>query len=152
MIPVAFHSAPPPVSRVAARRSVGFTLLELLVVIVILGLLAAYVAPRYFSQIGKSEAAVARAQIEAFEKALDQFRVDMGRYPSTQEGLGALVARPADAAKWAGPYLKKTVPNDPWGRPYVYRSPGSKGDFDLLSLGKDGAPGGSGENADISNQ
>ena len=143
---------PPAVLAIGPRSGGGFTLLELLVVIVILGLLAAYVAPRYFSQISKSEAAVARAQIEAFEKALDQFRVDLGRYPSTQEGLGALVTRPADAAKWAGPYLKKTVPNDPWGRPYVYRSPGSKGDFDLLSLGKDGAPGGVGENADISNQ
>jgi general secretion pathway protein G len=135
-----------------AGRGHGFTLLELLVVIVILGLLAAYVAPRYFSQIGKSEATVARAQIEAFEKALDQFRLDVGRYPSTQEGLNALMSRPGDASKWAGPYLKKAVPTDPWGRPYVYRSPGSKGDFELVSLGKDGSPGGTGENADISNQ
>jgi general secretion pathway protein G len=134
-------------------RAAGFTLLELLVVIVILGLLAAYVAPRYFSQIGKSEAAVARAQIEAFEKALDQFRLDVGRYPSTQEGLAALNNRPADAARWAGPYLKKSAPPDPWGRAYVYRSPGANGrDFELLSLGKDGAPGGTAENADISNQ
>jgi general secretion pathway protein G len=130
----------------------GFTLLELLVVIVILGMLAAYVAPRYFSQIGKSEAAVARAQIEAFEKALDQFRLDVGRYPTTQEGLSALTVRPGDGGKWAGPYLKRSVPSDPWGRAYVYRAPGPKSDFELLSLGKDGAPGGSGENADISNQ
>lgn len=139
-------------SRGFGHAAGGFTLLELLVVIVILGLLAAYVAPRYFSQVGKSEAAVARAQIEAFEKALDQFRLDVGRYPTTQEGLGALVSRPPDAAKWSGPYLKKAAPNDPWGRPYIYRSPGGKGDFELLSLGKDGAPGGTSENADISNQ
>ncbi len=130
----------------------GFTLLELLVVILILGLLASYVAPRYFSQIGKSETSVARAQVEAFEKALDQFRLDVGRYPSTDEGLNALMTRPGEAAKWNGPYLKKSPPNDPWGRPYVYRAPGAKGDFELTSLGKDGAPGGTGENADVSNQ
>ena len=130
----------------------GFTLLELLVVIVILGLLAAYVAPRYFAQIGKSEVAVAKTQIEAFEKALDQFRIDVGRYPTTEEGLDALVTRPADAAKWAGPYLKKAVPPDPWGRPYGYRAPGAKGDFEIQTLGKDGAVGGTGENADISSQ
>ena len=129
----------------------GFTLLELLVVIVILGLLAAYVGPRYFSQIGKSETAVARTQIEAFEKALDQFRVDVGRFPTTEEGLTALRMRPADGAKWNGPYLQKAVPNDPWGRPYIYRAPGAKGDFDITSYGKDGVAGGSGDNADVSN-
>ena len=129
----------------------GFTLLELLVVIVILGLLAAYVGPRYFSQIGKSETAVARTQIEAFEKALDQFRVDVGRFPTTEEGLNALRVRPPDGAKWNGPYLMKAVPNDPWGRAYIYRAPGAKGDFDITSYGKDGVPGGSGDNADVSN-
>jgi general secretion pathway protein G len=129
----------------------GFTLLELLVVIVILGLLAAYVGPRYFSQIGKSETAVARTQIAAFEKALDQFRVDVGRFPTTEEGLNVLRTRPVDNAKWNGPYLMKAVPNDPWGRPYIYRAPGTKGDFDVTSYGKDGVPGGSGENADVSN-
>jgi general secretion pathway protein G len=141
-----------PQIKAACCREAAFTLLELLVVIVILGLLAAFVAPRYFSQIGKSEAAVARTQIEAFEKALDQYRLDVGRYPTTQEGLAALVSRPGDAPKWSGPYLKRAVPSDPWGRLYIYRSPGSKGDFELLSLGKDGEPGGSGDNADISNQ
>jgi general secretion pathway protein G len=143
-----------PRTRGPAARTLptGFTLLELLVVIVILGLLAAYVAPRYFSQIGKSEAAVARAQIEAFEKALDQFRIDVGRYPTAEEGLNALVAKPGEAPKWNGPYLKKAVPKDPWGRPYVYRVGGGKGDFELLSYGKDGAAGGSGEDADITNQ
>jgi general secretion pathway protein G len=120
------------------RKAQGFTLLELLVVIVIIGLLAGYVAPRYFSQVGKSEVQVAKAQIESFEKALDQYRLDTRRYPSTEEGLHALQ-----------PYLKKTVPNDPWGRPYVYRAPGQKGDFELLSYGRDGKAGGNGEDADI---
>jgi len=119
-------------------RSRGFTLLELLVVIVIIGLLAGYVAPRYFSQVGKSETQVARAQIDALEKALDTYRLEHRRYPNAEEGLSAI-----------GPYLKKAVPNDPWGRPYVYRVPGSKGEFDLYSLGKDGKPGGTGEDADI---
>ncbi|MGQ0544182.1 MAG: type II secretion system major pseudopilin GspG [Betaproteobacteria bacterium] len=131
------------------QRPAGFTLLELLVVIVIIGLLAGYVAPRYFSQVGRSEVQVARAQIDSLEKALDQYRLDMRRYPSAEEGLDALVARPASAASWHGPYLKKAVPNDPWGRPFVYRVPGEKGDFDLVSLGRDGRPGGAGDDADI---
>lgn len=129
----------------------GFTLLELLVVMVIIGLLAGYVGPKYFAQIGKSEVKTARAQLDALEKALEQYRVDTGRYPSTEQGLAALNARPADEAKWAGPYLKKAIPNDPWGQPYVYQQPGAHGDFDLLSYGKDGQPGGSGEAADITN-
>jgi general secretion pathway protein G len=130
-------------------KSKGFTLLELLVVIVIVGLLAGYVAPRYFSQVGKSEVQVAKAQIESLEKALDQFRLDMRRYPSAEEGLEALVAKPASAATWSGPYLKKAVPADPWGHAYVYRTPGQKGEFDLFSYGRDGKPGGAGEDADI---
>lgn len=127
----------------------GFTLLELLVVIVIIGLLAGYVAPRYFSQVGKSEVQVARAQIDSLEKALDQYRLDLRHYPSAEQGLDALVAKPQGEASWSGPYLKKAVPLDPWGRAYVYRVPGSKGEFDLYSLGKDGKPGGTGEDADI---
>lgn len=123
------------------RGKRGFTLLELLVVIVIIGLLAGYVAPRYFSQVGKSEIQVAKAQMESFEKALDQYRLDTRRYPSTEEGLQAL-----------RPYLKKAVPNDPWGRPYVYRAPGQGGEFELISYGRDGKAGGSGEDADISLQ
>lgn len=135
----------------AVKEAKGFTLLELLVVIVIIGLLAAYVGPKYFAQLGKSEVTVAKAQIEAFEKALDTYRLDVGRYPATEEGLAALTSAPASAAgKWNGPYLKKVIPLDPWGRAYAYRAPGTKGDFDIISLGKDGQPGGTGENADIS--
>ena len=130
-------------------RTKGFTLLELLVVIVIIGLLAGYVAPRYFGQVGKSEVQVAKAQIESLEKALDQFRLDTRSYPTAEQGLDALVVKPSNAQGWSGPYLKKAVPNDPWGRPYVYRTPGAKGEFDLYSLGKDGKPGGTGEDADI---
>jgi general secretion pathway protein G len=131
------------------RIAKGFTLLELLVVIVIIGLLAGYVAPRYFSQVGKSEIQVARAQIESLEKALDQYRLDTRHYPTAEQGLDALVSKPANEAGWSGPYLKKAVPNDPWGRQYVYRVPGQKSEFDLFSLGRDGKPGGSGEDADI---
>lgn len=127
----------------------GFTLLELLVVIVIIGLLAAYVGPKYFSQIGKSEQSLARAQIEAFAKALDAYRLDVGSYPSSEEGLKALTERQGTNSKWNGPYLQKAVPMDPWGHAYIYRAPGTKGDFDLGSLGRDGQPGGTGDNADI---
>lgn len=129
----------------------GFTLLELLVVMVIIGLLAGYVGPKYFAQIGKSEVKVARAQIDALEKALDQYRLDVGRYPGAEAGLNALVARPASEPKWQGPYLKKAVPDDPWGHPYIYRIPGEHGEFDLFSYGRDGQSGGSGEDADITN-
>lgn len=129
----------------------GFTLLELLVVMVIIGLLAGYVAPRYFSQVGKSEVKVAQAQLGAFDKALAQFRLDNGRYPTTDEGLAALVTRPSSAPRWEGPYLSKAVPADPWGRPYLYKSPGDRSDMDIYSFGKDGAPGGTGDNVDITN-
>lgn len=129
----------------------GFTLLELLVVMVIIGLLAGYVGPRYFSQIGKSEIKAARAQADALAKALDQFRLDTGHYPRTEDGLVALVAQPAGELRWDGPYLVKNVPLDPWGNPYVFRSPGERGDYDLISYGKDGKPGGEGEAADIVN-
>ena len=118
---------------------------------VIIGLLASYVGPRYFAQVGKSEVKATRAQIDALEKALDQYRLDVGHYPSSQQGLSALVAKPGDEARWDGPYLKKSVPADPWGNPYIYKSPGEHGDFDLLSYGNDGKPGGSGEAADIVN-
>jgi general secretion pathway protein G len=134
---------------VSAARTRGFTMLELLVVVAIIGLLAAYVGPRFFSQVGKSEQSVAKAQVEAFSRALDAYRLDVGAYPSTEEGLKVLFERPANNPKWNGPYLQKTVPDDPWGRPYVYKLPGSKFEYDLYTLGKDGQPGGSGDAADV---
>ena len=118
-------------------------------VLVVLGLLAGIVAPRYFNQLGKSEAKVARAQIEGLVKALDIYRLETGNYPTTEQGLEALVIAPSDEPKWDGPYLQKSVPLDPWGRQYVYRAPGENGEYDLLSMGKDGQPGGTGENAEI---
>jgi general secretion pathway protein G len=127
----------------------GFTLLELLVVMVIIGLLAGFVGPKLFGQIGKSEVKVARAQIDALSKSLDQFRIDTGHYPSSEQGLGSLVTRPPQEQSWSGPYLAKGVPKDPWGHDYQYAFPGQHGDYDLLSFGHDGKPGGDGEDADI---
>ena len=127
----------------------GFTLLELLVVMVIIGLLAGIVAPQYFSQLGKSNTKVARAQIEAFGQALDQYRLDVGIYPTTEQGLIALRTAPADTPRWQGPYLKRDIPADPWGRPYVYLAPGQKSEYDLSSLGSDGQVGGEAEASDV---
>jgi len=135
--------------RCGIKRERGFTLIELLVVVVIIGLLAGLVAPRYFGQVGKSEVNVARAQIEALGKALDQYRLDVGAYPTTDQGLQALVNQPDGVDRWQGPYLQKQVPYDPWGRPYLYKAPGEHGDYDLVSFGADGKPGGTGENVDI---
>lgn len=135
-------------SRPIAR---GFTLLELLVVMLIIGLLVGYVGPMYFKQIGKSEVKTARAQIDSFGKALDQYRLDTGHYPTTGQGLTSLVAKPANETKWDGPYLKKNAPPDPWGNPYLYKRPGDHAEYDLVSYGKDGATGGRGEDADIGN-
>lgn len=134
---------------IAVRRRRGFTLLELLVVMVIIGLLAAYVGPKYFSQVGKSEVKTAKAQIVGFEKALQQYRLDGGRFPSTEQGLAALISKPTNATKWDGPYLEKALPLDPWGRAYVYVMPGVHGDFDINSLGRDGQLGGDGLDADV---
>lgn len=133
------------------NKSHGFTLLELLVVMVIIGLLASYVGPKYFSQVGKSEVKAARAQLDAFEKALEQYRIDVGRFPSSEQGLMALSVKPGNESKWDGPYLKKGAPADPWGNPYIYRMPGEHGEFDLFSYGKDGQAGGTDEAADIAN-
>lgn len=137
--------------RQRCRKGNGFTLLELLVVMVIIGLLAGYVAPRYFAQVGKSETKIARAQIDAFEKALEAYRLDVGRYPTTEQGLNALMQQPASLSKWQGPYLKKAVPPDPWGNVYFYKYPGEHGDYDIFSYGRDGKLGGQGEDADIGN-
>jgi general secretion pathway protein G len=129
----------------------GFTLLELLVVMVIIGLLAGYVGPKYFAQIGKSEVKTARAQIDALGKALDQYRLDTGHYPNSEQGLMALFTAPSDEPKWQGPYLQKTPPPDPWGKPYLYKMPGERSEYDLWSFGKDEQAGGSNEAADIGN-
>jgi general secretion pathway protein G len=133
----------------ALRSSRGFTLVELLVVIIVLGLLVGLVGPRLFGRVGQSKTAAARAQIELLGAALDQYRLDIGTYPTVSEGLEALVRNP-NKPKWNGSYLKKGVPKDPWGNPYKYRCcPGQNGDYDLWSEGADGAPGGEGENADV---
>jgi general secretion pathway protein G len=134
------------------RTESGFTLLELLVVMVIIGLLAGFVAPRYFAQVGKSQVKAARAQIDALDKALEQYRIDVGHLPTTEQGLAALNAQPSGEQNWAGPYLKKDVPLDPWGNAYLYAEPGThNNDYDLISLGKDGRAGGTGEAADLGN-
>lgn len=127
----------------------GFTLLELLVVMVIIGLLVSIVGPKYFGQLGKSEVKTAKAQINAFRKALDVYRLDTGHYPDSQAGLGALLVAPANESKWQGPYLQKNIPNDPWDKPYIYRIPGEKSELDIISYGADGRSGGTEENADI---
>jgi general secretion pathway protein G len=128
----------------------GFTLIELMVVMIILGLLAALVVPKMFGRIGEAKQKAAYAQIQLFGTALDSFRLDVGRYPTTAEGLEALIKPPAGVEGWNGPYLKKSeIPLDPWNRPYHYESPGKHGDYDLYSYGADNAEGGEGENRDI---
>jgi general secretion pathway protein G len=134
-----------------ARASRGFTLLELLVVLAIIGLLVGYVGPRFFGQLGKSEVQVARAQIRAFQDALDQYRIDVGRYPNSDQGLSALVSAPPGVTNWQGPYLRREPPKDPWGQPYQYRSPGQFAEVDIFSFGRDGQPGGEGDAQDIGN-
>jgi len=132
-----------------SRKASGFTLIELMIVMVIIGLLAALVGPRLIGKVGKSKVKAAKAQIEMLSTALDSFKLDTGRYPTTEEGLKALVENPGIPG-WDGPYLKKKkVPKDPWGHDYIYRCPGEHDTYDLLSYGADGQPGGEGENADI---
>lgn len=138
---------------VHARRSAqGFTLLELLVVVLIIGLLTGVVGPRLMGQIGRSEVTAARAQIDALDKAVQAYRLDMGQFPGNDQGLRALVVAPGADSRWRGPYMKGAIPNDPWGTPYLYRAPGSNGrDYDIVSLGRDKAVGGTGDDADLSN-
>ena len=139
--------------RLSARRARagGMTFIEMMVVLAIIGLLLALVGPQFIGQVGKAEVQAARQQIQLFETALDTLRLDVGRYPTTQEGLEMLRTRPFGVDRWDGPYLKKDVPLDPWGNPYMYRSPGKSGAFDLFSYGADGVQGGEAENSDIVN-
>jgi general secretion pathway protein G len=132
-----------------SSASAGFTLIELIVVVVIIGLLAGLVLPQFIRQEEKAKMKTAKAQIELFGTALDTFRLDVGRYPSTEEGLQALRQKPGALERWDGPYLKKDLPEDPWGKAYVYRSPGEHGPYDILSYGADGVQGGDGDNRDI---
>jgi len=138
-----------PRDSVSLRNEAGFTLIELLVVIIVLGLLVGLVGPRLFGRVGQSKQAAARAQIELLGAGLDGYRLDVGKYPDGAQGLDALQRNP-NVPNWNGPYLKKDVPKDPWGNPYRYRCcPGQYGEYDLWSEGGDGAPGGEGENADV---
>ena len=128
----------------------GFTLLELLIVMLIIGLLAAFVAPRMIGKVGKSKQTIAKAQIESLCTALDTYKLDTDKYPTQEEGLSALISQPANAESWHGPYLaKKNVPKDPWGNDYVYTYPGNNGEFDIIAYGADGKEGGEGEDADV---
>jgi general secretion pathway protein G len=124
------------------RSEKGFTLIELIVVLVILGLLAAVVAPNIYNKLAKGKDQIARIQIKEIEGALQLFLFDMGRYPTSAEGLDSLVRNPGNMDSWKGPYLAKDVPKDPWDRPYAYRCPGTHGDYDLYSFGADGVEGG----------
>ena len=134
----------------------GFTLIEILVVIIVLGLLAALVGPRILGRVSEAKTATARTQIELLGLALDNYRLDNGSYPTSEQGLEALQEKPTREQiplSWRGPYLKKAVPLDPWGRPYIYKSPGEHNatGYDLSTLGRDGQPGGEDEDADITN-
>jgi general secretion pathway protein G len=127
----------------------AFTLIELMVVVIIIGLIAGLVVPQFIKQEEKATAKAAKAQIELLGTALDTFRLDVGRYPTSQEGLQALTQKPGGVERWDGPYLKREVPPDPWGKPYIYKNPGEHGPYDIISYGADGAPGGDGTGRDV---
>lgn len=133
----------------ALKKDQGFTLIELLIVMIILGLLAALVGPRMFGKVDKAKQRAAKAQITLFETALDTYRLDVGKYPATENGLQALKVKPDNAKQWDGPYLPKEIPMDPWGNLYVYESPGEHGEYDIICLGADASPGGEGTDMDI---
>ena len=143
-----------PNKRTSGSVRRAFTLIEVLVVIVVIAVLATFVAPRLFRNVNDARVATAKAQIESFGTALDGYRLDNGRYPTTTQGLSALWQKPIidPPVSWTEPYLRKPVPNDPWGRPYLYSAPGkiNPTSYDLLTYGADGQPGGEGENADVS--
>lgn len=140
-----------PVAKAIAQVQRGFTLIEILVIVAILALLASLVGPQVMGVLGGQKSKTAMIQISEIDKALDVFNLDVGRYPTSSEGLQALVTRPGGVSIWNGPYLKGGVPNDPWGKPYMYSNPGPNGGVQVLSYGANGVPGGEGENADISN-
>ncbi len=131
------------------RRQRGFTLIELMVVLTIIAMLAALVVPRLFKNVDKAKIQTTKAQITALEGALDAYKLDVGTYPTTEQGLAALQAKPAGVARWDGPYLKKDVPTDAWGNAFVYKCPSEHGDYEIVSYGADGQPGGEGINADV---
>lgn len=139
-------------TKFVARKNRGFTLIELLVVMAILTLLAGLVGPKVFDSLGKSKTKTAALQISEIEKSLEVYKLDVGRFPTTEEGLEALTTKPASVSGWTGPYMKGGVPMDPWGKPYKYTSPGTNGGIDIVSLGADAAAGGDGENADVRNK
>lgn len=150
LLPQAMDRLRPARLRAARHGEAGFTLVEILVVITIIGLIMGLVGPRVLNYLSESKTKAAKIQIESFASALDLFYLDTGRYPTSSEGLAALTQRPGAIASWNGPYVKGgVIPNDPWGNPYVYRSPGQHGPYDLISYGSDGQEGGTGTAADI---
>lgn len=138
-------------NRKMMTRQTGMTLIEILVVLAILGLLAGLVGPNLLNRLDSAKSKTAGVQIKDLEQGLEMFKLDVGRFPTTAEGLDALQEKPSNAPGWNGPYLKGSVPVDPWGREYIYKSPGEHADVDILSYGEDGKPGGEGDNADIHN-
>lgn len=135
----------------AKKAQSGITLVEMLVVLAIIGLLAGLVGPAVLNQLGGAKTKTAAVQIKDFEQSLEMFKLDVGRFPTTQEGLKSLVTKPTAVNGWNGPYLKSGLPQDPWNRDYMYKSPGEKSEVDIYSYGQDGAPGGEGENSDVGN-